>query len=55
MEKTYHSMSEEKKRRLKQNQENYCKAKKLQYNNEWNSFVILISIVIHIIINEIVF
>ena len=34
----YHNMSEEKKQKLKEYQKNYCKTKKSQYNNEWNSF-----------------
>ena len=35
-------MSEEKKKRLKEYQKNYREAKKSQYNNEYNSFLILI-------------
>ena len=38
----YHNMSEEKKQRLKECQKNYREAKKSQYNNEQNSFLILI-------------
>ena len=35
-------MSEERKQRLKEYQKNYHNAKKSQYNNEWNSFLIMI-------------
>ena len=35
-------MSEEKKRRLKEYQKNYCEAKNSQYNNEENNFLIVI-------------
>ena len=35
-------MSEEKKQRLKEYQKNYREAKKSQYNNEKNIFVIII-------------
>ena len=38
----YHNISEEKKQRLKEYQKNYREAKKSQYNNEQNSFLILI-------------
>ena len=38
----YHNMSEEKKQRLKEHQKNYCRAKISQYNNEQNSFLIVI-------------
>ena len=31
-------MSEEKKKRLKEYQKNYCEAKKSKYNNKQNSF-----------------
>ena len=47
----YHNMSEEKQQRLKEYQKNYREALKSQYNNESNSFLIAI----HIIINKIVF
>ena len=35
-------MSEEKKQRLKEYQKKCCEAKKSQYNNEQNSFLIMI-------------
>ena len=35
-------MSEEKKQRLKEYQQNYCEAKKSQYNNEKNNILISI-------------
>ena len=38
-------MSEEKKQILKEYQKNYCGAKKSQYNNKQNSFLIVILIV----------
>ena len=38
----YHNMSEKKKQRLKEYQRNYREAKKSQYNNESNSFLIVI-------------
>ena len=41
-------MSEEKKKRLKEYQKNYREAKKSQYNNKQNSFLIVILIVIQI-------
>ena len=44
----YVNMSEEKKR-LKEYQKNYCEAKKSQYNNKQNSFLIVILIVILIV------
>ena len=50
----YHNMSEEKKQRLKEYQKNYYKTKKSQYNHEWNSFLIVIVILI-IMTNKIVF
>ena len=37
-----HNISEEKKQRLKEDQKNYREAKRSQYNNEWNSFLIVI-------------
>ena len=38
----YCNMSEGKKNRLKEYQKNYREAKKSQYNNKWNSFLIVI-------------
>ena len=38
----YHNMSEEKKQILKEYQKNYLATKKSQYNNEYNSFLIMI-------------
>ena len=38
----YRNMSEEKKQRLKEYQKNYRKAKSSQYNNDQNSFLIVI-------------
>ena len=38
----YHNMSEEKKQRLKIYQKHYRSYKKSQYNNEQNSFLIMI-------------
>ena len=38
----YHNMSEEKKQRLKEYQKNYREAKTSSYNNEENSFLIMI-------------
>ena len=38
-------MSEEKKQRLKEYQKNYGEAKKSQYNNEWNTFLMVILMV----------
>ena len=35
-------MSEEKKQKLKEYQKKYREAKKSKYNNEWNSFLIMI-------------
>ena len=43
-------MSEEKKKGLKEYQKNYCEAKKSQYNNEYNNFLIVIVILILIAI-----
>ena len=45
----YDNMSDKKKQRLKEYQKNYCKAKKFQYNNKSNSFLILIAIIILIV------
>ena len=43
MEKTrYPNMSDEKKQRLSKYQKNYRQTKKSQYNNEQNSFLIMI-------------
>ena len=42
-------MSAEKKKRLKEYQKNYCEAKKCQYNNKSNSFLIVLLIVILIV------
>ena len=39
-------MSEEKKKKLKEYQKNYREPKKSQYNNEWNSFLIVVLFVI---------
>ena len=36
----YCNMSEEKKHKLKEHQKNYCGAKKSQYDNKKNSFLI---------------
>ena len=47
-------MSEGKKQRLKEYQQNYCEAKKSQYNNKQNSSLIVIVIVI-VMQNQIVF
>ena len=59
MEKNrYRNMSEEKNQRLKYYQKNYCEAKKSQYNNEYNIFLIVTLIAyaviffIHIVINK---
>ena len=35
-------MPEEKEKRLKEYQKNYREAKKVQYNNDWNIFLIVI-------------
>ena len=54
-------MPEEKKQRLKEYQKNYGEAKKSQYNNKKNNFFnctfnsVCCDLVIHIVINEIVF
>ena len=40
----YCNMSEETKQRLKEQQKNYREARKSQYNNEQNSFLIVIFI-----------
>ena len=51
MEKNrYRNMSEEEKQRLKEYQKNYREAKKSQYNNKSNSFLIVIVIMILIVI-----
>ena len=51
MEKSrYRNMSEEEKQRLKEYQKNYREAKKSQYNNKSNSFLIVIVIMILIVI-----
>ena len=41
----YHNVSEEKKIILKEYQKHYLEAKKSQYNNEYNSFLIVILII----------
>ena len=38
----YHNMFEEKKQRLKEYQKNFREAKKSQYNNEQNIFLVMI-------------
>ena len=51
----YRNMSEERKQRLKEYPKKYRLAKKFQYNNEQNNFLITIKIIINNYTNKIVF
>ena len=55
-ENRYRNMSKEKKQSLKEYQKNYREAKNSQYNNEQNSFlVVIVTITLIVMQNKIVF